>query len=379
MTRQSVPQSVTFAYDGLTVRVDAHERTALAWLTEFLTPAFSVVNADTVDCCIEMIADDRVYHDILARGQRISRRFKGFMLDRGTVDLPVWAETPSERILYDRACRAFYCVGADRARVRLLSTAHHLPARFALMRVVREFAMNAAQSSRRLLIHGAAFATSAGGFILAGTKAAGKTSLLIHALRSSGARFVTNDRVLVAFDGTQPMLRGMPTVVTIRPTTLALFSDLRTRLLDSGYDHRLSLGEGAPSGSPTAPPKADRPIDLSPAQFCEWLSVKMSDASPLRAIFFPTVTTAHAEIRLRKLSPHAASERIERARFGPVACGSQSEVFTAPASSPAVPAGVRVSLSILAASVPCFECELGPRAYERGVAFTDLINRALPS
>ena len=370
---------MTLAYDGLAVRVESPERASLAWLREFLTPAFSLAEATTVDRFVELIVDDRGYADILARGQRVSRQFECFALDRGTIRLPLWATTPTERLLYDGACRVFYCIDADAARVRVVSAALNLAARFALMRVVREFAMNAARTAPRLLIHGAAFALSVGGVILAGTKAAGKTSLLIHALRCGGARFVSNDRVVVALDDTEPVLRGMPTVVTIRPQTLTLFPDLQTPLLKSGYDHRLALGESAPAGARTAPPRPLCPIDLSPAQFCRQLGVDMCGHSPLRALVFPTLTRAHADLRIRRLSPQAAAERLDDVLFGAEPCSATSEVFTVPESTLLDRARLQALASTLIARVPALECELGPEAYQKSGALAELINRVLSS
>ncbi|MBI3758859.1 MAG: hypothetical protein HY269_03795 [Deltaproteobacteria bacterium] len=219
------------AYDGTTVRVESGDRASLSWLREFLIPAFSVVEGVAADCSVELVMDDRAYAGMLAGGQRVSRQIASFALERGTVRLPLWALTPHERILYDAAARVFYCVDNDGTHVRVISAAHHLAARFAVMRVVREYAMNAAQTARGLLIHGAAFAAAVGGIILAGVKAAGKTSLLIHALRAGGARFVSNDRVAVRVGDAEVVQRGMPTVVTIRPQTLTLFPDLQTALL----------------------------------------------------------------------------------------------------------------------------------------------------
>lgn len=361
------------AYDGTTIRIDAADSSVLSWLQEFLTPAFSAVKGPVGDYSVELITDDRLYAAILANGQRVSWRLGTFALERSTVRLPLWASTANEQILYDPTAKVFYSVNADGTRVRVIAATHHLPARFATMRVVREFAMNAAKAARSLLIHGAAFATATGVVVLAGVKAAGKTSLLIHALRSAGARFVSNDRVVVRVDGDSLIVRGMPTVVTIRPQALALFPDLRTGVLRSRYDHRLGSDEVAPPDTRRLLPRLDQPVDLSPPQFCRLLGAEMCGVDSLCAIVFPTLTTAHDGISVHRLPAESAAERLSAALFAM----ESSEVFPASTSCRLDPATFQALSSDLLSRVPALECQLGPQAYQSGGALMDLIDHQL--
>jgi hypothetical protein len=86
------------------------------------------------------------------------------------------------------------------------------------MRAVRELAMGHA-GDRGLLLHAAAGAVAHRVVVLAGPTAAGKTTLLLHLLRSGVARYVANNRVRVSLGEDPPRARGMPTIVTIRPRT----------------------------------------------------------------------------------------------------------------------------------------------------------------
>ena len=68
-------------------------------------------------------------------------------------------------------------------------------ARVALMRVVREYAMLYATQAGWLILHAAAVCVGGDAFVIAGPKRAGKTTLLLHALRNEQGAYVSNDRV----------------------------------------------------------------------------------------------------------------------------------------------------------------------------------------
>jgi hypothetical protein len=98
------------------------------------------------------------------------------------------------------------------------------------MRAVRELFMNHSLRAGRLVLHSASLSVSERVVLIAGTKAAGKTSLLTHLLRSPSARYVGNDRALVTIDDS-PTALGMPSVVSVREPMLDLFPELRERFL----------------------------------------------------------------------------------------------------------------------------------------------------
>ena len=147
-----------------------------------------------------------------------------FVLDGGTVCHPEWKGSgPDERILFDAHYQAFYYVERRSGHVRILATPRPNLTRIALMRVVRELAMAASLARGGLLLHGAAFAIGGRGVVLAGPRRAGKSTLLLHALQAAGALFISNDRVLARQGQDRVVLRGMPTIVNLRPGTLATF------------------------------------------------------------------------------------------------------------------------------------------------------------
>jgi hypothetical protein len=372
--------SKSFSYNGLTVRVAGADPAQLIWLEQFLTPSFTTAQDVEPDCTVTLGADDRSYDETLRRGPRADgRQVDCFVLDSGPVRLPLWASPTDERVIFDERFKTFYCIDPGGSQVRVLAGSRNLDARFALMRVVREFAMSSSQSRDRLVIHGAAFAVEDNGVIIAGPKRAGKTTFLIHCLQATEARFISNDRVVVSFAGTEPVLRGMPTIVTVRDQTLDLFPALQQPLLGGRYDYRRALGEEERDGAPAARLRSGRPFDLAPAQFCSLLQARMSGQSRVRALLFPRVTEETDGIQLRGLSAHAAQERLSGALFGIDSPQKTSQAFVlAPHDLGVDRASVEKLCLSLTTQVQCFECQLGRHAYQKATAMTDFLNHGPP-
>lgn len=371
--------SQCFAYKGLTVRVQSDDPAHLLWLEEFLTPSFTLMEEAEADRTVVVTVDDRGYDEAFRRGPHSDgHQVDCFMLDSGPVRLPVWVSASVERVIFDERFKVFYLVSRDGAQIGILTASQNQAARIALMRVVREFAMMHSWTGTRLIIHGAAFAVGESGVIIAGPKGAGKTSLLIHSLQDAGARFITNDRVVVDLAGAEPMLHGMPTIVTIRDQTLDLFPELGKRLLQGGYDHRFTLTETIPEETRAVRSQRGRPIDLTPAQFCTLLDVSMREQSPVRALLFPRVTEGDDGLHLRELSAQAAGERLSMALFGARSSQRTSQVFTSASHLPCIDhASLENLCAVLTARIRCFDCWLGRQAYQKGTAGADFIKQAL--
>ena len=371
--------SKSFSYNGLTVRVVGDDPAHVIWLEEFLTPSFTSVQDVEADCTVALVADDRSYDETLRRGPDADgRQVDCFVLDGGVVRLPLWTSPTDERMIFDQRFKAFYCINSDSSQVRILAGSRNLDARFALMRVVREFAMSSSQTRDGLVIHGAAFAAQDNGIIIAGPKRAGKTTFLIHCLQAAQARFISNDRVVVSLASSDPVLRGMPTIVTVRDQTLDLFPSLQQPLLESRHDYRLTLREEERDGAPALRPRCGRPFDLAPAHFCALLRVEMSGQSRVRALLFPRITEEGDGIQLRKLSPQAAHERLSASLFGAGSSPTTSQVFALASDDLYIDQANLDRLCLaLTMQVQCFECQLGRQAYQQTPVVTDFLNERL--
>jgi len=362
-----------FSFGDLGILVQSVDRGHLAWLTEFLTPQFEV-RADAAHICRVSLVEDRAQYDAaLTAGPEGGAR-EAFALDRGVVSLPRWRG--AETRLFDFKRQLFYDLGGSPVSVTILSEPGNLQVRAALMNVVRELVTNHAQRTGGLLLHASAFAAGRRGVIMCGPKKAGKTTLLVHALRTGSVEYVSNDRVLVP-PGASPHAHGVPTVVRLRRGTLDVFPTLAESLASTGYEQRLSLEEsvGRPAAG-VAPLSGAR--RLSPAQLCRVLGVQARAACEIAALVFPRITGEPGALSLRCLTPGQAALQLEAALFGIGPGRWTSDVFTLPDDPPPPDRGELDSRCRgLADHVPGFECRLGLNAYDGARATDDLLTTLL--
>jgi hypothetical protein len=368
--------SRTFAYKGLTVRVESADPVPLVWLEEFLTPAFAVEPTAVADCHVTLAVDDREYRDTMRRGPRTDSAPVGcFTFDGRLAHLPLWRSAAEGRVIFDPDSEVFYLVAHESTRIRILTARHHPSRRIALMRVVREFAMSRVRADESFVIHAGAVVVAGHGIAIAGPKGAGKTSLLIHLLlhRADGA-FVSNDRVVVDLEGPVPRLRGMPTVVTIREDTLSRFPTFGAAVRQAGYDERLALHEAASQYNA----RDDGSVGLAPAQLCAVLDTTMRGQAWAGALLFPRVTEQARGIELQALSSWSAAERLQAVLFGGSPLPPQSEVFSQAHDRcrGVETAGLERLCLAFASQVQCFECSLGREAY-RAESAPDLVGAIL--
>ncbi len=303
---------VYFQYNGLTIKAGSSDRADLNWLEEFLCPFFELVDGPDYDSQVTLIGDSQRFEEMLERGPRSDgAEADCFALESSWIRLPLWDSPCDEQVIFDQEHKVFYRTKPDR-EIEILTAADNKNSRIALMRVIREFAMIHSAQRGGLLIHGAAFSVGDHCMIVAGPKRAGKTSLLMHALRSGKTRFVSNDRVLVLLEKAGAMARGMPTIVTIRRESLEKFPDFYSRLETTSYDFTFSLDE-----RPDRSTCADREgrFSLSPAQFCRFLQVSPSAQHQIGALVFPRISATKGSLDLELLTFEKAFGRLRAGSF----------------------------------------------------------------
>jgi hypothetical protein len=352
-------------YEDFRIAVRQAPAAHLRWLREFLTPAFESGPPEVGEWCVEVDEDQARYAALMRQG-----RCPGavpvacFALDHDFIHLPSWSGPSGTHTVVDEESRAAYEVDRRQRSVRLIAAPRQRAVRKALMRVVRELAMDHVQRRGDLLLHAAALTVGGRGVVIAGPKDAGKTTLLIQLLRHGAARYVSNDRVVVSLADTHPRVRGMPTIISIRAGTLQLFPELCRRLTASTFHYRLTLDEAARGECGPARAWGDGRFGVSPAQFCALLGVEPLASARVSALVFPRIAPDERAMTVRKLSVSEAAERLGQSVFGanPIAGAERLLAVSddAPAAEPAVRAA---GIARLAAAVPAFECRLGPDAY----------------
>jgi hypothetical protein len=365
-----VTDAAVFVYGDLGILVESTAPSHLTWLGEFLDPHFETRVAAAPHACRVLLVEDRGrYDEALAAGPG-DGALDAFALDSRVVSLPRWRG--AEMRLFDVDWEVFYEIAGPPLAVTILSVPGNWKARTALMRVVRELATNHAQRAGGLLLHAAAFAVGRRGVIVGGPKQAGKTSLLVHALRAASIEYVSNDRVLV-LPGTTPRGRGVPAIVALRRDTLDLFPALAERLAATAYYQRLTLEEAAGDPVPSAGQRAGLPR-LSPIQLCRLLGVRARAECEIAAMVFPRITGQPGASSLRRLSPAETCVQLDGSLFGIRPGRWSSAVFAlAEGPPPADRAALTARCEALADSVPGFECRLGLGAYESARAADDLV------
>lgn len=366
------------AYEGLRVRVRADQAAPVEWLLEFLAPHFAALPGDAAgaDCTVSLECDAGAFAALWARAPREGAApVDGFALDNSVVPLIEWSCDLGDRALYDEHTRTFLRFLPGARTIELLADGTSPKPRTALMRVVRELAMHRAQRDGGLFLHASAVAFAGRGLIVAGPKAAGKTSLLVHLLRQPGARYLSNDRVLARLDP-EPRIVGMPTIVTLRPGMLERFPDFSSRLLASGFGHRLSFAENARRAQPIEP-WSDGRFGLSPPQLCSLLDVEPISAAEPRALLFPALTHRPGAIELAPLEADDAAARLADALFGIRTWRKSLELFDFDGHPPLEDHGRLALARRLVERVPAFECRLGEDAYRVPGATAQALDRLL--
>jgi hypothetical protein len=194
-----------------------------------------------------------------------------------------------------------------------------------------------------------------------GPKQAGKTTQLLHLLRAPGAGLVANDRVVVDLGGAAPRVTGLPSIVALRPGTLALFPGLAGRIAARGHAFWRTRAEARPARRGAAPAAS---AGLTPAQLCEVLGVRATAGVSLGALLFPHREATARGLEVERLPPTAVAARLRDGLFGGAAAGRASAAFGGRGAGTVREAGaLAADCAALAARVPGFTCRLGEDAY----------------
>ena len=355
-----------FRYQAITLRVAVEDRRDLLWLEEFLGPQFRTLRQADPDCSVILKYGPETYQELLDRGpSKDLPPQDGFAQDTKTERFAIYAKAENVWTVFDEALGVFYvrdqaakCVtiihnGKDRWR-----------ARFSLMRVVRELAMTHMVGLGQPILHAAAFARGQDGFAISGSKKAGKTSLLIHILQRGDLKYVSNDRLFADVGRSGARICGLPTVVTLRESTLTHYPALEQTIREGGYSYMLTLAEARRKMlGPSEVDWAGR-FNLTARQFCDLLGVRAQAGARLKALLFPRIDPNAKRIEVSQLNGGGALPKIQAGLFR-AGFSTQVHDFFALAEPGKTGGDAKFEKTIqeLAAKMPAFECRIGPDAY----------------
>lgn len=381
---------IVWEYDGLAIGVVTHRSSDAEWLAEMLAPAFCSREDGAADLEVALRVDPAPFAQLQRRGPlRPGGCVDGAVLDDSTERFERWTnaspidgahplEDAPRHTAFDPQFGVFHEVWPG-SRVRLTAAAGDL-GRLALMRVVRELAMQASLRRGAVFLHAAAFCVEGRALVIAGEKGAGKTTTLSWGLaRIDEAGFVANDRVRLRAGPSGFEVRGMPTVLSFRPASLALLPELEAALRgERGMAfHSRSEVRDREDLEPLAP-FPDGRIGLKPRRYAELLGRPALYGAGAGAIVFPELCDDDTGLHAQPIAPAEAAPRLERALFGAGDLGRRSPLYALPRTGPfPTAAELRERAARVADGVPAWVWRLG-RGAPRDAAGLRAFLRALP-
>jgi hypothetical protein len=173
---------------------------------------------------------------------------------------------------------------------------------------------------------------------------------------------MSNDRTLVETAAPAPRAHGVPTLIALRPATLARFPGL------AHGEHERPVTFHSGETIPSEPPAAGtaRPgFSLSPAQLAARRGCGRVAAAPLAAVVMPRIDPDARDLVVRALSAADGGRALLAASYGGHSgTGRPTTRLQAVMGAVASAAdAIRAHAALLAARVPVYECRLGPDAY----------------
>jgi hypothetical protein len=366
-----------YAFLETAVAVSSDAAPVVRWLEEFLVPAFAPWTGSAPDFVVRIRTDPIAHRAVAgARPAGTLVELPCFALDGEVVRLPAW--TIGERTVLADAKRGAHYVLAGTG-VEVLAEPEAPAFRAGVMRVVREIVTaRALADARRLQLHAAALEVGTRDVVIAGPKGCGKTTLLAYVALSTGARIVTNDRLFVSEDAHGFTARGMPTIVSLRPETLALLPRLVRGVPAGGRIAHLTLAEAAEALTARGNALAGERLKLSPAQLARQAGVELAAGGRVAAVVFPVVDRDPDGFAVERLSATEGAARLRDARFGLRSGKGEPTAFErlTDAHRPADADGAAIER--LAGRVSCFAVRIGARRYREPAAAETILASVLP-
>jgi len=360
----ALPQHVAgYAYAGLNYRVTMEYPADVRWLDEFLLPHYDRVPPAPGAIEVGLVADPERFAQLAAAFTR-ERLLPSFVFDSTVKELPACAAGDGGLLLFEESFPAFYEVSADRRRVSIVGTRFAPKLRMAVVRVMREFAMNETQRGGEFFLHASCFVAGDRPIIVTGPKMAGKTTLLTFACLRGGGRFLANDRVRVGAEEEGFPIRSIPVIVTVRNGTLDFFPRLRERILAEGMHFTLATGERIGDLDPRPVLGEDGTYELSPSQACALLGTGQAAEARKPVVILPVFTGKAGSFAIARLAPEEAAIPLQESLFGARHWATATPVFNLAPEAQAGTAARQASFERFCAEVPILRCAIGRDLYD---------------
>ncbi len=348
--------AIRLAGDGLGISVSSSSTALLQWLCEFWHPWLTGtkepeargpwLEVDTTPGALAQALDGAV-----ATGAHAAC----FTLDNGGGEWALYHSSDGEVALDDTGTVALSLSDDPSSPIRVLGHADDGVTRLAALRVVREIITAQAYARNAISLHASAVATPDHSVsVFVGSKGAGKTTRLLSSLSQPDTSFVANDRVLLRLDAGTFRVHGLPTIVALRPPTLALFPDLASEVASDRWHFAATAADGDDfrREQRALSERLGRGRGISPAQLCTIVGRPAAAGGVLKQIVFPRPDPGDDRaLDATPLDPDAAAARI---LAGGLVAGGRSATYL-PGTAQLAPARLEAVVRALVLAVPCFD------------------------
>jgi hypothetical protein len=204
---------------------------------------------------------------------------------------------------------------------------------------------------------------------LPGTRRSGKTSLVVHALDDCEARFVCNDRGFVAISNGRASIRGMPSILKIRPDSMQRLPSLELGYRVKPYHYCATLEETHDIIQERGTSNLNEPLNapgMSTSQLCDLVHAEAVGQAHLSAIVFPRISPEVGSLRLEPIgSEVAAAKLFHEGLLKPTSPLRAPEAFCRDDNEIVADEQTWETCQRITALVPCYTCSLGPAAFQR--------------
>jgi hypothetical protein len=367
-------------YLGCSVSIEGHDQATLDWLVEFLCPSFQQLvpsrsRQQPTDwrVVIEQGDGDQGARD---QGDGVSQpchllqntpaesRVDCFTLDGHFESFRQVTAAQGQRLLQHPDHHTLLEVDTARSVARLRATDSDENLRLTTMRVIRELGTIEALNQACLPVHGGAIAVNGQGIMFTGPRRAGKTTTLLRSLVQHQADFIANDRLFLDLRSVAAVVRGMPTILKIRASTLFLLPRLHDSYRQTPWFRSETLAEARQRFLDPDHPRNNLlslSASLNTAQLLAITGTRAVQDSALSAIVFPAVAEPGQAARLKMIGAAAAAERLmSSCLLRPSVPLQTAPAFRRASDVAVVPdEQLRELCMQVTARVPCFDYRLG--------------------
>jgi hypothetical protein len=278
-----------------------------------------------------------------------------FAHDQQVLSMPAW---PSGDVVnvFDAERSCFLRIRPG--HVDLVADASTRRWRFTLLWILLEIAATRLRQTH-IDAHAAAVENSGRALLIAGPKAAGKTTLSFYLMRWHSCRSIANDRTFIGGDAPAVAV-GMPTAIKIRPPTLARFPELRRGLPPVARPYLYTSAE-LETAAPSEELVDAVDFALTPNQVARQLGAETHAAAPLGAIVFPQIGDDDAPWAIEPLRREDVLAAINANLYGAAAGERAATLFEEFGGGQCRPS--HRLMAAIASGVAGYRVRLGRHAY----------------